>query len=55
MSIRSLRQRYRFSVDDLRSLGWSVSFIWSVAAFVDPDKEVDRVVGQLSQLEGDDL
>ncbi|MDD6461478.1 MAG: helicase [Bifidobacteriaceae bacterium] len=55
MSIRSERQRYRFSIENLRELGWAVTFIWSVAAFVDPDKEVDRVVSQLSQLEGDDL
>lgn len=55
MSVRSERQRYRFSIENLRELGWAVTFIWSVAAFVDPDKEVDRVVSQLSQLEGDEL
>ncbi len=55
MSVRSARQRYRFGIDDLRQLGWTVTFIWSVAAFVDPDKEVDRVVSQLSEVDGDEL
>ncbi|PLS32023.1 helicase [Bifidobacterium margollesii] len=53
MSIPSTRQRHRFVKEDLESLGWSVMTVWSVAAFVNPDKEVDRVVAQLSKLYGD--
>lgn len=50
MSVASTRQRHRFSREDLESLGWSVMDIWSVAAFVNPDKEVDRVVERMSRL-----
>lgn len=52
MAFRSLRQRYRFNVENLEGLGWSVMFSWSVAAFVDPDKEVDRIVGRLPMAGG---
>jgi hypothetical protein len=34
-------------------LGWSVITVWSVAAFVNPEKEVDRIVAQLAQMYGD--
>ncbi|MBT1166066.1 helicase [Bifidobacterium simiarum] len=53
MSISSTRERHRFSKEDLESLGWSVMTVWSVAAFVNPDKEVDRVVAQLAKMYGD--
>lgn len=54
MSIESTRQRHRFTTDDLASLGWSVMVVWSVAAFVNPDKEVDRIVSRLAKLYGDE-
>ncbi|PWG60136.1 helicase [Bifidobacterium catulorum] len=54
MSIPSTRQRHRFMMEDLESLGWSVMAVWSVAAFVNPDKEVDRVVSRLAKLYGDE-
>ncbi|PJM73383.1 helicase [Bifidobacterium primatium] len=54
MSIPSTRQRHRFIMEDLESLGWSVMSIWSVAAFVNPDKEVDRVVSRLAKMYGDE-
>ena len=34
----------------IESLGWSVMTVWSVGAFVNPDKEVDRIVARLSDL-----
>lgn len=39
----SVRMRDRLVVDRLRKLGWSVVRVWSVAAFLDPEAEVDRV------------
>ncbi|MFT8592396.1 MAG: helicase [Bifidobacterium sp.] len=53
MRIRSTRQRHRFIHENLQMLGWSVITIWSVAAFVNPDKEVDRIVSQLAEVYGD--
>ncbi len=50
MSIPSTRQRHRFAVEDLEILGWSVMYVWSVAAFVNPEKEVDRIVAYLARL-----
>lgn len=35
---------------DIESLGWSVMTVWSVGAFVNPDKEVDRIVARLGSL-----
>ncbi|MCL2423897.1 MAG: hypothetical protein FWD11_08420, partial [Micrococcales bacterium] len=40
---RSVRTRDRLAADRLRSLGWTVVRIWSAAAFLDPQAEVDRV------------
>ena len=54
MSVASTRRRHRFNKDDLESLGWSVIDVWSVAAFVNPDKEVDRVVSRMAKLVGDE-
>ncbi|TCD53720.1 helicase [Alloscardovia theropitheci] len=50
MSIASTRQRHRFAVEDWQALGWSVMYVWSVAAFVNPEKEVDRIVAYLARL-----
>ncbi|WP_018143389.1 hypothetical protein [Alloscardovia criceti] len=50
MNIPSTRQRHRFTVEDLENLGWSVMYVWSVAAFVNPEKEVDRIVAYLARL-----
>jgi hypothetical protein len=53
MSVQSTRARHRFLTEDLQMLGWSVITVWSVAAFVNPEKEVDRIVAQLAQMYGD--
>ncbi len=53
MSIQSTRERHRMIVQDLESLGWSVMTVWSVGAFVNPEKEVDRVISRLGELYGD--
>lgn len=53
MSIQSTRERHRMMIQDLESLGWSVMTVWSVGAFVNPEKEVDRVVSQIGELYGD--
>lgn len=50
MSIQSTRERHRMLPQEMESLGWSVMTIWSVAAFVNPEKEVDRVVARLSEI-----
>ena len=39
----SVRERDRLAADRLESLGWTVVRVWSVAAFLDPQSEVDRV------------
>ncbi len=49
MGIQSTRERHRLMGDGLRSLGWSVMSIWSVSAFVNPDREVDRIVARIGQ------
>ncbi|MFT8787313.1 MAG: helicase [Bifidobacterium psychraerophilum] len=53
MRVQSTRERHRFITEDLQMLGWSVITVWSVAAFVNPDKEVDRIVAQLAQMYGE--
>lgn len=53
MSVQSTRERHRMMIQDLESLGWSVMTVWSVGAFVNPEKEVDRVVSRLGELYGD--
>ena len=50
MSTQSTRERHRLMMQDLATLGWSVMSVWSVAAFVNPDKEVDRIVSRISEL-----
>ena len=50
MSIQSTRERHRKLGQNLATLGWSVMNVWSVAAFVNPDKEVDRIVARLGQM-----
>lgn len=50
MSIQSTRERHRMLSADLMTLGWSVASVWSVGAFVNPEKEVDRLVSQLADL-----
>ncbi|MBM6700015.1 helicase [Bifidobacterium pullorum subsp. saeculare] len=50
MSIQSTRVRHRLLMQQLMTLGWSVMTVWSVGAFVNPDKEVDRIVSRLGEL-----
>lgn len=50
MGIQSTRERHRILQQEMGALGWSVMTIWSVAAFVNPEKEVDRVVARLGEL-----
>ena len=50
MSIQSTRERHRMLSADLMTLGWSVASVWSVGAFVNPEKEVDHLVSQLADL-----
>ncbi|RBP97595.1 helicase [Bifidobacterium aemilianum] len=50
MSIQSTRRRHRLLFQDLRDLGWSVMTVWSVGAFVNPDKEVDRLVERIGEI-----
>ncbi|MBT1160556.1 helicase [Bifidobacterium sp. SO1] len=50
MSTQSTRDRHRLMMQNLTTLGWSVMTVWSVAAFVNPDKEVDRIVSRISEL-----
>ena len=62
MSVQSTRRRHRLSAQDLislgwnvllqdiESLGWSVMTVWSVGAFVNPDKEVDRIVSRIGEI-----
>lgn len=54
MGIQSTRERHRHMGDGLRSLGWSVMSIWSVSAFVNPDREVDRIVARIGQTASSD-
>ena len=48
MDTASARVRHRFNIEKLEMLGWSVMYVWSVGMFVDPDKEVDRIVAYLA-------
>lgn len=50
MGLQSTRERHRVLLQNIESLGWSVMTVWSVGAFVNPDKEVDRIVARLSDL-----
>lgn len=50
MSVASTRQRHRFEPDELRMLGWETMTVWSVAAFVNPEKEVDRIVARVNSM-----
>lgn len=50
MGLQSTRERHRVLMQNIESLGWSVMTVWSVGAFVNPDKEVDRIVARLSDL-----
>lgn len=54
MSIESTRERHRMFAQDLEYLGWSVMNVWSVGAFVNPEKEVERVVSRIGELYGED-
>ncbi|KAB7790919.1 helicase [Bifidobacterium leontopitheci] len=53
MSVQSTRERHRGLAQDLASLGWSVMTVWSVGAFVNPDKEVDQIVARIGEIYGD--
>ena len=53
MSVQSTRERHRIVQEDLQMLGWAVMTVWSVGAFVNPDKEVDRVVSHLADVYGE--
>ena len=50
MHTQSTRERHRFTTEDLQYLGWSVMTVWSVSAFVNPDKEADRIVARLADI-----
>lgn len=50
MSIESTRRRHRVMEQDLAFLGWPVMTVWSVGAFVNPDKEVDRIVARIGEI-----
>ncbi|NMM94619.1 helicase [Bifidobacterium oedipodis] len=50
MSVQSTRRRHRLSAQDLISLGWNVMTVWSVGAFVNPDKEVDRIIARVGEI-----
>ena len=39
----SVRVRDRLTADRLERVGWSVVRVWSAAAFIDPQAEVDRI------------
>ena len=39
MGLQSTRERHRVLLQNIESLGWSVMTVWSVGAFVNPDKE----------------
>lgn len=54
MNIESTRERHRMFAQDLEYLGWSVMDVWSVGAFVNPEKEVERVVSRIGELYGED-
>ncbi|KAB8294641.1 helicase [Bifidobacterium avesanii] len=53
MGVQSTRKRNRLRMEDLQMLGWSVMTVWSVGTFVNPDKEVDRIVAHLASVYGD--
>ena len=53
MGMQSTRERHRTLMRDFASLGWSVMTVWSVAAFVNPDKEVDRIVERIGEIYGE--
>lgn len=50
MSMQSTRERHRVLMQQLQTLGWSVMTVWSVGAFVNPEKEVDRILSRLSEM-----
>ncbi|NEG69682.1 helicase [Bifidobacterium choloepi] len=50
MGLPSTRERHRLLMQRMESLGWSVMTVWSVAAFVNPEKEVDRIVARLGEI-----
>lgn len=50
MSLESTRERNRILAQDLEYLGWSVMNVWSVGAFVNPEKEVERIVSRIGEL-----
>ena len=50
MGLQSTRERHRVLLQDIESLGWSVMTVWSVGAFVNPDKEVDRIVSRIGEI-----
>lgn len=50
MGMPSTRERHRVLMQQMEGLGWSVLTVWSVAAFVNPEKEVDRIVARLGEM-----
>ena len=50
MSVQYTRRRHSLSAQDLISLGLNVMTVCSVAAFVNPDKEVDRIVSRIGEI-----
>ncbi|MCI1983354.1 MAG: helicase [Bifidobacteriaceae bacterium] len=52
MKITSLRQRHRYLSEELAVAGWKTVHVWSVGAFVNPDREVDRIAALLEDVAG---
>jgi hypothetical protein len=52
MKITSLRQRHRYLAEELAVAGWKTVHVWSVGAFVNPDREVDRIAALLEDVAG---
>jgi hypothetical protein len=45
----NLRSRDRLQPGELSKLGWAVTQVWSVAAFLDPDGEADRIAALVEE------
>lgn len=52
MTIPSTRYRHRLLKSELVSLGWTVMNVWSTSCFIDPEKEVERIVSRIGELYG---
>lgn len=52
MKIPSLRERHRFLPQELGRAGWKTLHVWSVGAFVNPEREVDRIAALVGPAAG---